>query len=339
MRDSTRTQSPSDFVFGAPPCASEPIRFSLAGVPERQRPTLFCDFLASLGARCDVEILRDVPFDADFTMRKLPGLTLMSGSRQGSRTHRSTADGSDDLGLRVNLGGRYFMSQSGREIVLEAGEAALVSMSELGTFVHQPPGDVLALRFPRAQLTALVPGVEDCLMRRIPRETPALGLLREYVDVAWAGQAIVGCAVQPLFVSHVYDLMAVALGATRDAPERGQGRGVHAARLHAIKQDIAQHLGDEDLTLTTLALRHGCTPRFVQRLFENEGTSFTDYVLAQRLARAHRLLSDPRFAGEKIATVAYDVGFGDLSYFNRAFRRHYGAAPSEIRLNARRLDS
>jgi AraC-like DNA-binding protein len=65
--------------------------------------------------------------------------------------------------------------------------------------------------------------------------------------------------------------------------------------------------------------------------FEMEGTTFTDYVLAQHLARAHRRLTDPRRDGEKISTVAYDCGFGDVSYFNRVFRRQYGAAPSDIR--------
>jgi AraC-like DNA-binding protein len=62
-----------------------------------------------------------------------------------------------------------------------------------------------------------------------------------------------------------------------------------------------------------------------------EGTTFTEYVLSQRIVRARRMLTDPRLAGEKISTVAYDCGFADLSYFNRAFRRHCGAAPSDVR--------
>jgi AraC-like DNA-binding protein len=44
---------------------------------------------------------------------------------------------------------------------------------------------------------------------------------------------------------------------------------------------------------------------------------------------------DPRRSGEKISTVAYDCGFGDVSYFNRMFRRSYGATPSDIRALAR----
>jgi AraC-like DNA-binding protein len=49
------------------------------------------------------------------------------------------------------------------------------------------------------------------------------------------------------------------------------------------------------------------------------------------LLRAHRMLSDWRGAEVGIAAIAYDAGFGDLSYFNRAFKRCYGATPSELR--------
>jgi AraC-like DNA-binding protein len=340
MHDSTHPRSCTrDVPVGPAWSRSAPIRFSLAGVPERERSTLFREFYASLGARCEVEPLRDVAFEADFTMQALPGLMLMSGRRHGSRTHRSTADGTDDFGLRVNLGGPYYMSQRGREIVLEEGEAALVSLSDLGTFVHHPPGDVLTLRFPRMQLAPLATGAEDCLLRPIPRDTPALRLLRDYIDIAWDEQRIASRDLQHLFVTHVYDLVAVAIGATRDVADTARGRGVRAARLRAIKQDIARNLDQPDLSVTALAARHRCTPRFVQRLFEAEGTTFTEYVLAQRLARAYKMLSDPRRTAEKIATIAYDTGFGDVSYFNRAFRRRYGAMPSEIRLEARRMDA
>ena len=57
------------------------------------------------------------------------------------------------------------------------------------------------------------------------------------------------------------------------------------------------------------------TPRYVQMLFDEEGTTFTDFVLRQRLARAHRMLSDPRYAEQKIAALAYNAGFNDPVLF------------------------
>jgi AraC-like DNA-binding protein len=62
------------------------------------------------------------------------------------------------------------------------------------------------------------------------------------------------------------------------------------------------------------------TPRYVHKLFENEGSTFSLFVCHQRLARAYRLLRDPRLADRTIGSIAFDVGVADLSYFNRTFR-------------------
>jgi len=89
--------------------------------------------------------------------------------------------------------------------------------------------------------------------------------------------------------------------------------------------DIAAYLGDCDLTAAAVARRQRVTPRYVHKLFEQEGLAFSRFVLERRLARAHRMLTDLRLAQRSISSVAFEVGFGDLSYFNRAFRRCYGA--------------
>ncbi|HEY7458682.1 MAG TPA: helix-turn-helix transcriptional regulator [Xanthobacteraceae bacterium] len=73
------------------------------------------------------------------------------------------------------------------------------------------------------------------------------------------------------------------------------------------------------------------TPRYVQLLFEREGTTFSEYVLNKRLARAHRMLADPRYVTWTVTDVALEAGFGDVSYFNRRFRRRYGARPTDVR--------
>jgi AraC-like DNA-binding protein len=138
--------------------------------------------------------------------------------------------------------------------------------------------------------------------------------------------------------SHVQDLVALTLGATRDATELAKGRGVRVARLLAIKADILANLTRHDLSIEALAARHGISPRYIRTLFQSEETTFTDFVLSQRLARVHRCLVDPRFAGHMISTIAFEAGFGDLSYFNHAFRRRYRATPSDIRAAGRRPD-
>jgi AraC-like DNA-binding protein len=85
-----------------------------------------------------------------------------------------------------------------------------------------------------------------------------------------------------------------------------------------------------------VAKRQGITPRYLHMLFEAEGTTFSRFVLGERLAAADRMLSDAGQDHLTIAAIAYAAGFGDLSYFNRTFRRDYGMTPREARMDARR---
>ena len=118
-----------------------------------------------------------------------------------------------------------------------------------------------------------------------------------------------------------------------------EGRGIRAARLRAIFADVNANLGDCDLTAAAVARRQSVTPRYVHKLFEGEGLNLSSCVLGRRLSRAHRMPSDPRLGDRTIGSVTFDVGFGDLSYFNPAFRRRYGATPSEIKQSAERSNS
>ncbi len=339
MRNLTRRRSRvPDLRLGSRPAAPGPLSLSLARVPEPERLRVFQEFFERLRVNYDVKPFHDVPFVADLTLRPLPGLQVLAGTMQcsGKRGALQTrADGDDSVALVVNLGGANVISQGRREIELGDGDATLLSLTEPGSFAHRPPGRRLALCCARARLAPLVAGMEDRYLRRIPRDTRALQLLTHYVGVARDEQVMAGGELPHLIATHVRDLMAVAIGATSDAAEVAQGRGLQAARLRAIKQDIAKNPGRTDLSVAALAARHRCTPRFIQRLFETEGTTLTDYVLAQRLALAHRILTDPRRDGDKISTIAYDCGFGDVSYFNRVFRRRYGMAPSDARTQSR----
>ena len=337
MRDSSPPPTVTPKVLlGSRPSAIGMLRFSAKSAPEPERLMLFREFFERLGVRYDATPVDDL-IEIDLTLQGLPGIQLLSGKLQGARYRRmrESGDPTEDVGLVVNAGGPHLISQRGREVVLGDGDATLVSLTEPLDTTHRPPGDMLVLRVPRPQLAPRLADAQDCVLRRIPYGTPALGLMTDYVNVAWQEQTLADGDLQRVLVPHLYDLMAVAIGATRDAMHMAQDRGLRAARLHAIKQDIATHLDQAGLSVSALAARYRCTPRFVQRLFETDGTTFTEYVLAQRLARAHRMLTDPRRDSEKISTVAYDCGFGDVSYFNRVFRRSYGAAPSDVRAQAR----
>jgi AraC-like DNA-binding protein len=186
---------------------------------------------------------------------------------------------------------------------------------------------------PRPAVAAMAPDPEAMLCRTLPR-SEALRLLISYVqstdrlrlDSPGAGQA---------FATHLQDLMALVIGANRDGEELARGRGLRAARLAAIKADIGRSLGRSDLSINAFAQRHGVTPRYIQKLFESDDMTFTEYVIERRLFEARRLLTDPEFLDHGIGDIDIKAGFGDLSYFTRSFRRRFGTTPTDAREQAR----
>jgi AraC-like DNA-binding protein len=317
-----------------------PIRFSTADLPAHDRVMMWREAFGRTVMKLDFEPSSDDPFRCEIVLRALPGLAMGSMTITAMRIARGrefvVTDGNDNLSLTLLMEGTAFASQLGRDLRVTNGDVILMTNAEPGTVGFPSDGRFLSLQMPRAALVSLVTNIEDVVVRPIPRNTEALRLLTGYVALLEQGPTPQTSELQRLMVTHVHELVALVLGATRDAAEVANARGVRAARLKMIKASIVDHLDHPGLTVATVAARHGITPRYVQLLFEGEGTTFSEFVLHQRLARAHRMLSDPRFGHYSISAIATEAGFDDISYFNRCFRRRFGATPSDIREQARR---
>ena len=216
------------------------------------------------------------------------------------------------------------------------GDAVLVSNSDMLSTRMVRRSHHVSLSLPRKVMRSFVADDPDALLRSVPKDSEPLRLLKNYVGVLEEDLGLATPELCHLFVSHVYDLAALALGASGDVAAVAESHGVRAARLRAIKTDVLQALGDHDLTVAGIAARHHVTPRYVQMLFESEGTTFSRFLLLQRLGVAHRTLCDPRLAEKTVTAIAFEAGFGDLSHFNRDFRRRYGGSPSDVRTAALR---
>jgi len=264
-------------------------------------------------------------------------LLRMSVSEGGTalRTSELLSDGNDDVILYIQEFGRRIVSQLGREVTVEPGGGVLTSNADASTIIFPQATRLIGVGLPRKLMMTLAPGLEDAFMRPIPQNMGVLRLLSGYIGILSGEEASETAELPRVVATHIHDLCALAIGATRDAAEIAMGRGLRAARLRAIKADIVRNLRDGDVSITALAIRHRVTGRYIQRLFESEGTTLSRYVLGQRLTQVHRMFVDPHQAHRAISTIAYDVGFGDMSTFNREFRRLFGATPSDVRAAAR----
>jgi AraC-like DNA-binding protein len=309
-------------------------RFCTSEVPVQSRVESWREILSRKLMLADVKPLNDNGFHAEAYMRALPGVRFGWGTFSPSlhtRGREIVAHDNDDYFFLLNLEGRFVAAQRQREVSLVAGEAALLACAELGSYARPDTGKVLALRFPGTALNSLVPDAMDRVACPIGKDSESLQLLARYAYALDDSQTLATPELRKLAVTHLYDLIAIALGTSRETGEQASARTIAAARFASVRKYVAANLCRPDLSVGEVAQRHQVSPRQVQRLFEATGMTFSEFLLRERLALVYLTLTDPAASHRSIGEIVLGCGFGDISHFNRAFRRRYGASPSEVR--------
>lgn len=108
----------------------------------------------------------------------------------------------------------------------------------------------------------------------------------------------------------------------------GLGDDARALRMHKAIDHIRDNYA-EDLSLAEVGAIVGMRENAFSRSFRRStGQTFTDFVIGLRVARACRLLASTR---QHVSSICYEVGFNNVSNFNRHFRRIEGMTPGEFR--------
>jgi AraC-like DNA-binding protein len=307
------------------------LTFATREMPTNDRVPFWLEVFARKIVHINFEPKAGVPVEAAASLLALPNLRLMwcdnATPATWTRPKELLKDGDDGRALLVSIEGAANRTQLDNEVQLEAGDAVGILQCEAAR-IELRKWSYAAIILPREALSPYVPHFETAARNVVPRECEALGFLRSYLTLVrkdWTGSAP---GLQQLASGHVRDLVALCLGANRDGKDAATRLGLRAARFHAIKSAITDNPG---VHLSELAQRFGVSSRHIQILFEEEGETFTAYVSGERLRQAHGMLNDPKYRHWTIAAIAFHAGFGDLSHFNRNFKKRYGATPSDLR--------
>jgi two-component system response regulator YesN len=93
--------------------------------------------------------------------------------------------------------------------------------------------------------------------------------------------------------------------------------------LAIVDQEI-----DRDITLHMVADRMYVNSSYLSRLFKQEtGVPFSTYVLERKMEKAKSILQE----GGKVYDAARLVGYRDVSYFTKVFRKYWGVTPGEMK--------
>ncbi|MBB4397179.1 AraC family transcriptional regulator [Bradyrhizobium sp. ERR14] len=307
-------------------------RFSTREHPERMRLPLWRERFVRGIVHVDIEPLTDVPFQADATLQALRGLrtlALKGSPMRFERLRTSVADGDDSIGLIVSLPGKSRLSQRGRDIELCAGDATSILHSEPATVTYIE-GILFGLAVPREALAQRVTDIESLAIRPIPQRNEALRLLMAYLKSAFKEEPLARPKLRDAVVAHTCDLVALAVSECAPLGE-SDASAIVAARHSAVLDYIAAHFQKPGLSVEEVAHRQGISPRYLQRLMASSGSSFTGHVNELRLQLAFTLLTEARVSAQLISDIALEVGFSDISHFNRLFRARFGDSPRGVR--------
>lgn len=112
--------------------------------------------------------------------------------------------------------------------------------------------------------------------------------------------------------------------------ERGQG-GAESDMVDVVVSYISSHYR-QNLELKELAALAGCSVRQLQRRFKQEKQlGPMEYVIQLRMENASRML---HHTDASIGEIADKMGYRDMYYFSRAFKKYYGVPPLRYRLDA-----
>jgi AraC-like DNA-binding protein len=257
--------------------------------------------------------------------------TPKGGSARFARTRDLLNDGCDDLVLISATRGTVHVTQGNKVIDLTSGQMCLTEMNVVGAADLNRNGGFTTARFPRRLLLQVAPSAETQLARPLGHDRAMSAMIDRYFRLCNEVATELDVSGQKATAHHLADLVGLLLAKSGEQKDLMESCGSSAARLSFMKADILKNLDKSELTIEKIARANALSGRQAQRLFASSGTTFSEFVLEQRLLLARRILLHESSRHRKISDVAYTVGLNDLSYFHRSFRRRFGVTPSDMR--------
>ncbi|MGQ0502663.1 MAG: helix-turn-helix domain-containing protein [Panacagrimonas sp.] len=233
--------------------------------------------------------------------------------------------------VNLQLHGDCAVEQDGRQILATPGSYYLVDTTRPYRLDFRQDFRALSFRIPHQ---ALLP-----LLRR--SAGPTARLVSASSDLGSLAVAhmhgLMRCAPQlpPQAASHMGATLAelISLSVVGVEPPGDESREqVRRAFRDSIVRFVESHSSDPGLSVPSVAAKFRVSARYVHAVFAERQRTFSQTVLERRLETAARALTE---SPSPVTTVALECGFGDPSYFGRAFHRRYGCSPREWRRASR----
>lgn len=245
--------------------------------------------------------------------------------------HLVSSSSEDNMLLHLQLSGQSVNRQREHESALRPGDYVLCNTTERYSVEFDQPMTMLVARFSTSEFkrrTGLDPFSVTC--RRAQRQPQQSSILAKVATDAWHSQTWI---TAPESRAALGEALMATLAAETIANFKAcnnlsrTGEVVLARAQHLIMT----HMANPDFDQTALAALLGISTRYLRQLFAQYETTFSRYLLEQRLQRAHGILKTLPEGNGRVSRVAFDCGFNNPSHFTRVFSEHFGTPPSRVK--------
>jgi AraC-like DNA-binding protein len=309
------------------------VQFATDGVPAYRRLALWQDIVCDVYVQLDCKSDLGSAFNGRVTRASLGEASCTEVSSQQQRVYRTRsriARSHEDFFL-IALGkhGVGGVAQDGRETVLRPGEFAIYDTTRPYELRFDDAFTQVILQVPRDMLLRRIAGTEALTAISFGSDRPLQKLAHDFVYRLCQSADEIQPEHAVRLSEQAVDLVAMALSERLGTKALPSSRRL--ALLHRLKAHVRTHLADPDLSISEAATALGVSPRYVNDLLSEEGTSFQRFVLTERLAQCQRDLASPILVHRHVSEIAFAWGFNDVSHFGRVFRERYGLSPRDFR--------
>ncbi|MBI4986635.1 MAG: helix-turn-helix domain-containing protein [Rhodocyclales bacterium] len=275
------------------------------------------------------------PFHGEIRVRSLDTLKIVTARADAHRRTRTAADiarrSEDGFFVYLPLSGALRVEPArGESFVAPPGTPCFLNPCQSAALVLNEAHTHVALSIPRADVASMMAHPDGHFGHRTLAGGGLGPLLASYIG-GLGDPGAVAAHLEAAVAANFCSLLALALGANDEGRERGRD-GVAAARLQAALRWIELNFAETGVAPAQAAAQLGISARYLHKLFETTGLSFSETLARRRLQACRGALLDPALDRRSIAEIALSCGFGDISHFNRSFRAAYGLTPREARL-------
>lgn len=274
----------------------------------------------------------DAGYHAAVSTRSFDDFTLVNCHCEPFRASRRAAQMAQDtreiIGIQLVISGRETLDIGGDEVSLSEGDILIWDNTRPISFAVQESLHKLSIIMPLSRFKHWLPTSWYTIDKKIAKESHSGRLLSAFM-----------CHMP----DHVFNrpnangdaLIEATMGLLVDAldPLRGgsEDQSLKSAQMLRIRRIIGEHLSDSGLTPHKIAALAKISVRYLHWLFESEGITVSQYIIAQRLQRCRRELSNPMMGNRTITDIAFSWGFQNSAHFSRRFKQEFGVSPYMFR--------